>query len=183
MAPPRYTLPCRPSSAGPSLYRSWTEPFTFPRDPSSMPETNASMFNGAYLDNAFPGTGSQSDASFVGFIYYSLPYTFSTYDNFFEDFGSMFGSLPGGGSPQEMFILPLENATSMDSRHPPHHWHPLVSQVLATEKAERRDARPPKPQDSVSLSQPTPTHSTCAPIQSPLPHMDAVEQHHSRSRS
>jgi transcription factor SOX7/8/10/18 (SOX group E/F) len=57
-----------------------------------MPEINASLFNGVYLDNAFPGTGSQSDASF--------------------DFGSMFGSLPGGGSPQEMFISPLENVAS-----------------------------------------------------------------------
>jgi hypothetical protein len=33
-----------------------------------MPEINASLFNGAYLDNAFPGTGSQSDGSFVRFI-------------------------------------------------------------------------------------------------------------------
>lgn len=97
MIPPRYTLPRRPSSAGPSLYRSWTGPFAVPRDPSPMPEINASLFNGAYLDNAFPATGSQSDASF--------------------DFGSMFGSLPGGGSPQEMFISPLENVASVDSQN------------------------------------------------------------------
>jgi hypothetical protein len=29
----------------------------------------------------------------------------------------MFGSLPGGGSPQEMFISPLENVTSVDSHN------------------------------------------------------------------
>jgi hypothetical protein len=29
----------------------------------------------------------------------------------------MFGSLPAGGSPQEMFISPLENVTSVDSRN------------------------------------------------------------------
>ena len=74
MIPPRYTLPRRPSSAGPSLYRSWTEPFTLPRDPSPMPEINASLFNGVYLDNAFPGTGTQSDASFVCFILFSPVY-------------------------------------------------------------------------------------------------------------
>jgi hypothetical protein len=61
-----------------------------------MPEINQSLFHGAYLDNGFPGTGSQSDASF--------------------DFCSMFGSLPGG-SPQEMFISPLENVISMDSQN------------------------------------------------------------------
>jgi transcription factor SOX7/8/10/18 (SOX group E/F) len=96
MNPPRYTLPRRPSSAGPAFYRSWGEPFAIPREPSPMPEINASLFNGAYLDNAFPGTGSHSDASF--------------------DFGSMFGSLPGG-SPQEMFISPLENVMTMDSQN------------------------------------------------------------------
>ena len=74
MIPPRYTLPRRPSSAGPSLCRSWTGPFTVPRDPSPMPEINASLFNGAYLDNAFPGTGSQSDASFVCFMSFSPVY-------------------------------------------------------------------------------------------------------------
>ena len=37
MIPPRYSLPRRPSSTGPSFYRSWTEPFTVPRDPSSGP--------------------------------------------------------------------------------------------------------------------------------------------------
>ncbi len=65
MIPPRYTLPRRPSSAAPSLYRSWNEPFSIPREPSPMPEINASMFNGSYLDNAFPGSGTQLDASFV----------------------------------------------------------------------------------------------------------------------
>jgi hypothetical protein len=78
MIPPRYTLPRRPSSAGPSFYRSWNEPFTLPREPSPMPEINASLFNGAYLDNAFPGT--QPDASFVRFISFSLPYTLVTND-------------------------------------------------------------------------------------------------------
>jgi hypothetical protein len=29
----------------------------------------------------------------------------------------MFGSLPGGGSPQEMFISPLENVASVDSQN------------------------------------------------------------------
>jgi hypothetical protein len=29
----------------------------------------------------------------------------------------MFGSLPGGGSPQEMFISPLENVSSVDSQN------------------------------------------------------------------
>ncbi len=29
----------------------------------------------------------------------------------------MFGSLPAGGSPQEMFISPLENVTSVDSQN------------------------------------------------------------------
>jgi hypothetical protein len=62
-----------------------------------MPEINSSLFSDAYLDNAFPGTASQSDASF--------------------DFCTMFGSLPGGGSPQEMFISPLENVLSMDSQN------------------------------------------------------------------
>ena len=73
MIHPRHTLPRRPSSVGPSLYRPWTEPFTVPRDPSPMPEINASLFNGVYLDNAFPGTSSQQDASFVCFISFSLP--------------------------------------------------------------------------------------------------------------
>ena len=41
------------------------EPFTIPRAPSPMPEINASLFHGAYLDNAFPGTGSHVDPSFV----------------------------------------------------------------------------------------------------------------------
>jgi len=95
MNPPRHTLPRRPSSAAPSLYREWAEPFNIPREPSPMPEINASLFNGAYLDNAFPSTGSHADPSF--------------------DFGSMFSSLPGGTSPQELFISPLENV-SMDSQ-------------------------------------------------------------------
>jgi hypothetical protein len=67
MIPPRYTLPRRPSSAAPSLYRSWNEPFTIPREPSPMPEINASLFNNSYLDNAFPGSGTQLDVSFVSF--------------------------------------------------------------------------------------------------------------------
>jgi hypothetical protein len=71
MNPPRHTLPRRPSSAVPSLYRSWTEPFTIPREPSPMPEINASLFHGAYLDNAFPGTTSHVDPSFVScFLYW-----------------------------------------------------------------------------------------------------------------
>ncbi|KAI0289237.1 hypothetical protein B0F90DRAFT_1658827 [Multifurca ochricompacta] len=98
MNPPRYTLPRRPSSAVPSLYRSWTEPFSIPREPSPMPEINASLFNGPYLDNAFPSASSQSDVSF--------------------DFGSMFSSLPGGSSPQELFISPLDSIIpgSLDSQ-------------------------------------------------------------------
>ena len=68
MNPPRHTLPRRPSSAVPSLYRSWTEPFTIHRAPSPMPEINASLFHGAYLDNAFPGTGSHADPSFVSWL-------------------------------------------------------------------------------------------------------------------
>ncbi len=80
MNPPRYTLPRRPSSAGPSLFRSWTEPFNIPREPSPMPEINASLFNGDYLDNAFPGTSSQSDASFVSFISFCLAFTMTTKD-------------------------------------------------------------------------------------------------------
>jgi hypothetical protein len=95
MNPPRYTLPRRPSSAAPSLYRSWTEPFNIPREPSPMPEINASLFHGAYLDNGFPGT-TQVDPSF--------------------DFGPMFSSLPGGTSPQELFISPLENITPLDAQ-------------------------------------------------------------------
>ena len=115
MNPPRYTLPRRPSSAGPSFYRSWTEPFAIHRDPSPMPEINSSLFNGAYLDNAFPGTGSQSDASFVSFILFCTAYTVAS-NNEIQDFCSMFGSLPGT-SPQEMFISPLENVMSMDSQN------------------------------------------------------------------
>jgi hypothetical protein len=69
MIPPRYTLPRRPSSAAPSFYRSWTEPFNIPREPSPMPEINASLFNGSYLDNAFPGSSTQMDASFVSFSF------------------------------------------------------------------------------------------------------------------
>ncbi|KAI9511026.1 hypothetical protein F5148DRAFT_1174062 [Russula earlei] len=96
MNPPRYTLPRRPSSAAPSLYRSWTEPFNIPREPSPMPEINASLFHGAYLEDAFPSMGAQPDASF--------------------DFYSMFSSLPGGTS-QELFISPLENITSLDTQN------------------------------------------------------------------
>ncbi|KAH8985792.1 hypothetical protein EDB86DRAFT_3083384 [Lactarius hatsudake] len=77
--------------------RSWNEPFSIPREPSPMPEINASLFNGSYLDNAFPGSGTQLDASF--------------------DFGSMFSSLPGGvNSQQELFISPLDSiSNSCDS--------------------------------------------------------------------
>ena len=67
MIPPRYTLPRRPSSAAPSLSRSWTAPFTNHREPSPMPEINASLFNGSYLDCTFPSSGTQLDASFVSF--------------------------------------------------------------------------------------------------------------------
>ena len=49
---PRYTLPRRPLSAGPS-YHSWSEPFAIPREPSPMPGINQSLFHGAYLDNGF----------------------------------------------------------------------------------------------------------------------------------
>jgi hypothetical protein len=73
MNPPRHTLPRRPSSAAPSLYREWVEPFNIPREPSPMPEINASLFNGAYLDNAFPSTGSHVDPSFVSCIISSSP--------------------------------------------------------------------------------------------------------------
>ena len=43
-----------------------------------MPEINQSLFHGAYLDNGFPGTGSQSDASFVSFILFRSAYTASS---------------------------------------------------------------------------------------------------------
>jgi hypothetical protein len=39
-----------------------------------MPEINASLFNGAYLDNAFPSTGSHADPSFVSCIISSRRY-------------------------------------------------------------------------------------------------------------
>ena len=81
-----------------------------------MPEINQSLFHGAYLDNSFPGTGSQSDASFVGLISFCPAYATLINDFKNQDFGSMFGSLPGG-SPQEMFISPLENVMSMDSQN------------------------------------------------------------------
>ncbi|KAH9970182.1 hypothetical protein BGW80DRAFT_608053 [Lactifluus volemus] len=69
MNPPRYTLPRRPSSAGPSICRSWNDPFSIPREPSPMPEINATLFNGAYLDDAFPNSGSQMEASFVSILF------------------------------------------------------------------------------------------------------------------
>lgn len=111
MNPPRYTLPRRPSSAGPSLYRSWTDPFTIPREPSPMPEINASLFNGAYLDDAFPSTGHHMDASFVSPFLSFLPIDLRLMTNM-QDFGPMFNSLT---SPQEMFISPLDSVTPLDS--------------------------------------------------------------------
>jgi len=81
MNPPRHTLPRRPSSAGPSLYRSWADPFNMPREPSPMPEINASLFNGAYLDNAFPSSSTQSDASFVSCIDLRRVRTLTTHRN------------------------------------------------------------------------------------------------------
>ncbi|KAH9959942.1 hypothetical protein BC827DRAFT_1210056 [Russula dissimulans] len=81
MNPPRHTLPRRPSSAGPSLYRSWTDPFNLPREPSPMPEINASLFNGAYLDNAFPSSSTQSDASFVSCINFRAVCTLTTIES------------------------------------------------------------------------------------------------------
>ena len=68
MIPPRYTLPRRPSSAAPSLCRTWTQPFGMPREPSPMPEINANLFSDQFLTNAFTGSGMQSlDPSFVSF--------------------------------------------------------------------------------------------------------------------
>jgi len=98
MIPPRYTLPRRPSSAAPSLNRSWTEPFSTHREPSPMPEINAALFSDQFLTGAFPGSGTQLDGSF--------------------DFGPMFSSLPGGvASQQELFISPLDSmSTSCDSQ-------------------------------------------------------------------
>ena len=84
MIHPRCTLPCRPSSVGPSLYRSWTEPFTVLRDPSPCPR---SMRLCSTASTWTPGTGSQSDALFVRFISFSLPYTLTTYDKNFRTSG------------------------------------------------------------------------------------------------
>lgn len=142
MIPPRYTLPRRPSSAAPSFYRSWTEPFNIPREPSPMPEINASLFNGSYLDNAFPGSSTQMDASF--------------------DFGSMFSSLPGGvASQQELFISPLDSmAASCD---------PQSSMAAASMHAypQMHSASPPVPSSTYSGS-PAPSDFSL-PVQAPQP--------------
>ncbi|KAI0266231.1 hypothetical protein BC834DRAFT_969714 [Gloeopeniophorella convolvens] len=86
--PPPVHPPRRPSSAAPAMFRSWTEPFNMPREPSPLPEINSSLFNGSYLDNSFPGS---------------------------FDLGTMFGSLPNGASPHELSISPLDNVAAFDS--------------------------------------------------------------------
>ncbi|KAH9036700.1 hypothetical protein EDB84DRAFT_1437613 [Lactarius hengduanensis] len=153
MIPPRYTLPRRPSSAAPSLYRSWNEPFTIPREPSPMPEINASLFNGSYLDNAFPGSGTQLDASF--------------------DFGSMFSSLPGGvNSQQELFISPLDSiSNSCDSQN-------SSAAAFLHAFTHLHSATPPVPPSTYSGS-PAPSDFSL-PVQAPKPHR-AFDASHSQS--
>jgi hypothetical protein len=155
MIPPRYTLPRRPSSAAPSLYRSWTEPFVNHREPSPMPEINASMFSSSYLvDNAFPGSGTQLDVSF--------------------DFGSMFSSLPGGvASQHELFISPLDSmSSSCDAQSS------MAAAASMHGYPQQHSATPPVPSSTYSGS-PAPSDFSL-PVQAPQPQR-AFDMSHSQS--
>ena len=172
MIPPRYTLPRRPSSAAPSLYRSWNQPFSVPRAPSPMPEINSSLFNGPYLDNAFPGSGTQLDASFVS-LASACAYVHRYLTLTPQDFGSMFSSLPGGvTSQQELFISPLDSmSTSCDAQS---------SMAAATMHAypQIHSGTPPMPSSTYSGS-PAPSDFSL-PVQAPQPQR-AFDLSHSQS--
>jgi hypothetical protein len=99
-----------------------------------MPEINATLFNGAYLDDAFPNSGSQMEASFVSilFLFFFACRSPELTINL-QDFGPMFSSLSAGALQQELFISPLDNATGLDSHSayppvPPNQYQ-LVSSV------------------------------------------------------
>jgi len=116
-----------------------------------MPEINASLFNGAYLDNAFPSSSAQSDASF--------------------DFYSMFNNLPTGSS-QEMFISPLESVTPLEMQNPaPPSAHTNAYAHLANATASvppSTYSASPAPSDfSLSLHAPQPHRMFEAPSQVP----------------
>ncbi|KAI0042049.1 hypothetical protein FA95DRAFT_1564695 [Auriscalpium vulgare] len=92
---PRYTLPRRPSSAGPAMSRAFVEPFWVPRAHSPLPEVNADLFEKPFL-HGFPAT--LPDGSF--------------------NFNSLFSSLPGAAQPHhELNISPLDNIAPNDAMH------------------------------------------------------------------
>ncbi|TFY81331.1 hypothetical protein EWM64_g2678 [Hericium alpestre] len=94
---PFLSLPRRPSSAGPAVQRSWTEPFNYVRHDQMLPDVNFGLFEKAYLNDPFP---TNADGSF--------------------DFNSMFSSLPPNASPShELHISPLDNVALMDPSFAP----------------------------------------------------------------
>ncbi|KAI0063845.1 hypothetical protein BV25DRAFT_1853703 [Artomyces pyxidatus] len=87
---PDFRLMRRPSSAQP--FHAWTNPFSFTRPHSPLPEVNASLFQKDFLEH-FPV--AQPDGSF--------------------NFDSLFSSLPGGPAVHhDLNISPLDNIVPTD---------------------------------------------------------------------
>jgi hypothetical protein len=86
-----------------------------------------------------------------------------------QDFGSMFGSLPNGASPQELFISPLENVSSMDSQNAYAPVAPLnvYSQVSSTTPPSTYSASPAPSDFSLPMhaTQPHRVFEACAQTQ------------------
>ncbi|KAI9429128.1 hypothetical protein H4582DRAFT_2153970 [Lactarius indigo] len=141
MIPPRYTLPRRPSSAAPSLYRSWNEPFSIPASHPRCPRSTRPCSMGHTLT-----TRSQApDATgCVLRLWFDVQFA------------------PGGvNSQQELFISPLDSiSNSCDSQNP------LAAASLHA-FTHLHSATPPVPPSTYSGS-PAPSDFSL-PVQAPKP--------------
>ena len=121
MIPPWYTLPCHLShllSTGPPLCRSWSDlDWAFYRLVCSLRAIPNAREQCVSFQQCLPGEliSEHTVRCPLWISYHPPPYTLTIYDIIL---GLWFNVLLPSGSPQEMFISPLENVTSVDLQNP-----------------------------------------------------------------